>query len=267
MFVILKLWTKKFSTYFVLFFHFNKCYHCIRKTENIMKLQEFVQKSRECGVEVTSEMVHQFEIYMQLLKEWNQKMNLTAITQEEEIIEKHFYDCILPLSVTPLKGKVADIGSGAGFPGLVWKIVCPEVEMVLVEPTGKRCTFLNTVIETLGLDHITVVNLRSEEYVVNARESFDFVSARAVANLRVLSELTIPLIRKGGMFIAMKGAKGHEEAKEAQHAMQVLGASLWKTQDVSLYSGDERVNLFYLKENSTPSIYPRNYGTIKKKPL
>ena len=232
-----------------------------------MNLQEFVQKSRECDVEVTSEMVHQFEIYMQLLKEWNQKMNLTAITQEEEIIEKHFYDCILPLSVTPLKGRVADIGSGSGFPGLVWKIVCPEVEMVLVEPTGKRCTFLNTVIETLGLDHITVVNLRSEEYVVNARESFDFVSARAVANLRVLSELTIPLIRKGGMFIAMKGAKGHEEAKEAQHAMQVLGASLWKTQDVSLYSGDERVNLFYLKENSTPSIYPRNYGTIKKKPL
>lgn len=232
-----------------------------------MNLQEFVQKSQECGIEVTDQMVQQFETYMHLLQQWNQKMNLTAITQEEEIIEKHFYDCILPLSIMPFTGRIADIGSGAGFPGLVWKIVLPESEMALVEPTGKRCTFLNAVIDELKLEKISVVNQRSEEYVLNARESFDIVSARAVANLRVLSELTVPLVRKGGMFVAMKGAKGYEEAKEAEHAMKVLGASLWKSQDVSLYSGDERVNLFYRKESSTPSIYPRNYGTIKKKPL
>ena len=232
-----------------------------------MNLQEFVQKSQECGIEVTDQMVQQFETYMHLLQQWNQKMNLTAITQEEEIIEKHFYDCILPLSIMPFTGRIADIGSGAGFPGLVWKIVLPESEMVLVEPTGKRCTFLNAVIDELKLEKISVVNQRSEDYVLNARESVDIVSARAVANLRVLSELTVPLVRKGGMFVAMKGAKGYEEAKEAEHAMKVLGASLWKSQDVSLYSGDERVNLFYRKESSTPSIYPRNYGTIKKKPL
>ena len=232
-----------------------------------MKLQEFVQKSQECGIEVTAQMVHQFETYMQMLQEWNQKMNLTAITQQEEIIEKHFYDCILPLSIMPFTGRIADIGSGAGFPGLVWKIVLPDADMVLVEPTGKRCTFLNAVIDALGLEKITVVNLRSEEYVVTARESFDLVSARAVANLRVLSELTGPLLKTGGVFVAMKGAKGYEEAEEAEHAMKVLGASLWKSQDVSLFSGDERVNLFYRKDRATPSIYPRNYGAIKKKPL
>lgn len=232
-----------------------------------MNIQELVIKSRECGVEVTDHMVDQFEKYMALLMEWNEKMNLTAITQPEEMIEKHFYDCILPVSFMPFEGRAADIGSGAGFPGIVWKIVKPDLEMVLVEPTGKRCTFLKTVIEALDLKKITVVNKRSEDYASQARESFDIVSARAVANLRMLSELTVPLVKPGGVFIAMKGAKGYEEAKEAEHAIDVLGASLWKAQNVSLYSGDERVNLFYLKDRKTPSVYPRNFGTIKKKPL
>lgn len=232
-----------------------------------MNIQELKTKAAECGVELTNEMISQFQKYMELLQEWNEKINLTAITEPEEIIEKHFYDCILPLSCMPENGRIADIGSGAGFPGLVWKIVRPDYEMVLVEPTGKRCTFLKEVISTLGLKRIQVINQRSEEYVVQARESFDIVSARAVANLRLLSELTVPLVRVGGMFVAMKGSKGYQEAKEAEHAMSVLGTVLKSTQDISLYSGDERVNLYYEKVKQTPSQYPRNYGTMKKKPL
>ena len=232
-----------------------------------MTINELNEKAHECGIEITTEMAEQFKKYVLLLQDWNEKMNLTAITETGEILEKHFYDCILPLSCQKLEGNVADIGSGAGFPGVVWKIVTPDIHMTLVEPTGKRCTFLKEVIQKLGLENIEVINKRSEEFVVQARESFDVVSARAVANLRVLSELTLPLVKKNGVFIAMKGSRGYEEAKEAEHAVSVLGATLEHTQDVSLFSGDARVNLFYRKTADTPDQYPRNYGTIKKKPL
>jgi len=194
-------------------------------------------------------------------------MNLTAITEYEEIIEKHFYDCLLPLKNVGLSGKVCDVGSGAGFPGLVWKIVNPEVEFVLVEPTGKRCTFLNEVINQLGLEKITVINKRAEEYVLEEREVFDYVTARAVANLRVLSELCIPLIKVNGMFVALKGMHGDEEAEAAKHAMDVLGAELVNKENTNLDEGDNRVNLYYKKVKATPNEYPRNYGRIKKKPL
>lgn len=232
-----------------------------------MTIEELVKKSEECGVILSEEMVAQLIRYADLLREWNEKMNLTAITEKEEVFEKHFYDCILPLSVKELSGKVADIGSGAGFPGLVWKIVRPDLKITLVEPTGKRCNFLNAVIQDLGLKEIQVVNERAEEFVIKARSSFQVVTARAVANLRLLSELTLPLVQTTGLFIAMKGSKGHEEAVEAKHATDVLGAVLEKEQDVSLFSGDARVNLFYRKTKKTPAEYPRNYGTMKKKPL
>lgn len=207
------------------------------------------------------------DVYAGLLIEWNRNMNLTAITEPQEIWEKHFYDSLLPLREVRLNGKAADVGTGAGFPGLVWKIMVPDVHMTLIEPTGKRCRFLEEVIRTLELKQVCVENCRAEEYAAEHRESFDFVTARAVANLRVLSELCLPLVRKDGLFIAMKGSKGRQEAEEAEHACKELGAVLENIQDIVLPGADARVNLFYRKTKLSPGKYPRNYGQIKKKPL
>ena len=232
-----------------------------------MDFAELTEKCRNIGIDLDEQKIHALKRYMELLTEWNEKINLTAIKEPAEIIEKHFYDCILPLSSGLISGRCADVGSGAGFPGLVWKIVHPDLKMVLIEPTGKRCTFLQTVIRELDLRETDVVNERSEDYVKTEREAFDTVTARAVANLSVLSELCIPLVKKGGIFAAMKGSAGEAEATEAEHAMKVLGASLKTVQKASLENGDERVNLFYVKTAHTPPEYPRNYGRIKKKPL
>ena len=232
-----------------------------------MTIDEFITKAEELQIPVSAETAEKLERYAELLAEWNEKINLTAITEKGEVFEKHFYDSILPLSQYQLSGKVCDVGTGAGFPGLVWKIIRPDLHVVLVEPTGKRCTFLKEVINELSVKGCDVVNERAEEHVKNHREEYDAVTARAVANLRVLSELCIPLVKKDGLFIAMKGMQGRAEAKEAEHAMSLLGAQLETTQDTSLFSGDQRVNLYYRKVKASPSKYPRNYGQIKKKPL
>ena len=232
-----------------------------------MTFEELTAKCAEKNIVISPEMNTLFEAYLSLLQEWNQKINLTAITETGGIIEKHFYDCILPLTVKEIHGKVADVGSGAGFPGIVWKIVRPDLDVTLIEPTGKRCTFLNEVIDQLHLKNIRVVNERAEDHAKNHREEYDVVTARAVANLRILSELCVPLVKVNGLFIAMKGMHGEEEAADSQHAMKELGAVQESSQETSLENGDHRVNLFYRKANETPSRYPRNYGQIKKKPL
>lgn len=232
-----------------------------------MTIEELRTASAELGIQLTDEMLAQFETYCGLLQEWNEKMNLTAIKEKEEIIEKHFHDSLLPLYKRELKGIAADVGTGAGFPGIVWKIVCPDLKVVLIEPTGKRCTFLKEVISQLHLQNITVYNERAEEHAAKHREEYDTVTARAVANLSILSELCIPLVKKDGLFIAMKGAQGHTEAQQAQHAVKILGCQLEEERDTSLSEGDHRVNLFYRKIEHTPAEYPRNYGRIKNKPL
>ena len=209
----------------------------------------------------------QLDTYAGLLAEWNEKMNLTAITDPDEIWEKHFYDSVLPLQKMALSGKAADVGTGAGFPGLVWKIMVPDLHMTLIEPTGKRCRFLQEVISRLELKDVEVANSRAEEYVRDHRECFDIVTARAVANLRVLSELCVPLLKKDGVFIAMKGSQGLQENDEAGHACDELGIRLEAVQEIQLPSADARINLFYRKYRLSPGKYPRNYGQIKKKPL
>ena len=232
-----------------------------------MDFAQLQQFGKENGVVITDEMLRQLEIYMDLLISWNEKFNLTAVSQPEEIIERHFCDCIVPLTVFDIAGSVADVGSGAGFPGLVWKIVRPDLEMTLIEPTGKRCTFLNEVIRRLDLQKIRVVNERSEEHVKEHREAYDIVTARAVANLRVLLELCLPLVRTRGAFIAMKGNRGEEELQESANAMKTLGGRTEGVETASVGGRETGMNILIRKEHPTPVRYPRNYGQIKKKPL
>lgn len=230
-----------------------------------MTKEEFVAYVTSSPFDLSQEQIEQFDEYCLLLQQWNEKMNLTAITETDEIYEKHFLDCLLSLS-EEVKGCVIDVGSGAGFPGVVWKIARPELEVVLLEPTGKRVTFLNEVIRKLNLKGITTVNERAEDYVSEARESFDVVTARAVANLPVLSELCLPLVKVGGCFLAMKGAAGKEEAEVARNAIRLLGGKTEAVEYLTL-NGAGRYNIRIRKEKATDLKYPRRYDRIKKKPL
>lgn len=231
-----------------------------------MTPEEFVEKCKIKNLTITDTMLKQLDTYADILKEWNQKMNLTAIDEKDEVFEKHFYDSILPLNAD-IQGMVADVGTGAGFPGVVWKIVRPDLSVALIEPTGKRCKFLAEVISQLHLDDITIYNERSEEHVKQHREEYDVVTARAVANLRVLSELCVPLVKENGLFLTMKGSHGDEEVQEAKHAIDVLGIKLNEREETTLTNGDPRQIFYFRKIKNTPAIYPRNYGQIKKKPL
>lgn len=218
------------------------------------------------NIEVTNRQLQQFERYADLLIEWNEKFNLTSITGREDIYVKHFYDSILPSLYRDLKGSLADVGSGAGFPGIPLKIMYPDLEVTLIEPTGKRCTFLNEVISQLSLDKITVVNMRSEDY---ARENvrFDFVTARAVAELNILTELCLPLVKTNGHFIVMKGPKAYQELENASRAIRVLGGTVREVREIPLSSDQTRVLIDIQKTSGHDPKYPRNYSQIKKKPL
>ena len=164
--------------------------------------QDFALYLQKNGIILNEYQQKQFEIYAALLTQWNQKMNLTAIKEENAVYEKHFLDSIYPLIDIPLQGKLCDVGAGAGFPSLPMKIVQPDLEVTIVEPLGKRITFLTHLCAELALD-VKLVNARAEDYVKQKRESFDIVTARAVANLPMLSELCIPLVKKQGLFLAM----------------------------------------------------------------
>ncbi len=232
-----------------------------------MRKEEFIQCCKDNGLELTEHQIEQYEVYAKTLKEWNEKMNLTAITEFEEVLDKHFYDSLLPSFSASLKGTLCDVGSGAGFPSIPLKIAYPELKIVIVEPLGKRVTFLKEVVRVLGLEQVECINARAEDIAKEKRECFDVVTARAVANLRMLSELCIPLVKKDGLFLAMKGSNGLEEDKEATHALHVLGCKLEKSEERHLNDGSTRVNLFYRKVKATPVQYPRQFAKIKKNPL
>ena len=229
-----------------------------------MKMQEMIDQAKKRGIVINEDM---FNDYMSLLLEWNEKMNLTSITEPEEIIEKHFYDCLLPVFSNLIEGKVIDVGSGAGFPGLVFAIAKPEAHITLLEPRNKRCTFLNEVIQKLGLTNVEVINERAEDYGKIHREIFDVATARAVAPLNILAELCIPFVKQGGNFIAMKGTQWKEEYEEAKKAFKELGCGEGNIIEEVLPSGATRCLLSFSKVRSTPNKYPRAYGQIKKKPL
>ncbi len=238
----------------------------INHTEVFMTKTQFIQALSELGIQLNEQQISQFEQYMKLLQEWNEKMNLTAITEEEEVWEKHFYDSILPFaSLNPRS--MCDVGSGAGFPGIPVKIAFPECHMTLLEPLQKRCRFLNEVKETLGLKDVQIVNARAEDYVKEAREKFEVVSARAVARLSILLELCVPLLKPDGIMVALKGKNGEEELKNAQKAVHELGIHLIREEKTIIEDDSTRINFYFKKMRPTPKKYPRAYGQIKKKPL
>lgn len=232
-----------------------------------MKLEEFVQCCLDHGLDLTQDQIDQFLQYAKLLKEWNEKMNLTAIVELEEVLDKHFYDSLLPFFSYQAEGKLCDVGAGAGFPSIPLKIAWPSVDVTILEPLAKRITFMETVINELKLEKIRCYHERAEDYAKEHRESFDLVTARAVAALPVLSELCVPLVKKGGLFLAMKGANALEEEQQGAYALKVLGCQKEKQEIRQLQDGSVRINLFYRKIKNTPKGYPRPYGRIKKNPL
>lgn len=222
------------------------------------------------SVKMKDKQAAQFQTYMELLLEWNEKINLTAITEPEEIVEKHFVDSLTPLSVFSLKenAKVIDVGTGAGFPGIPLKIVRPDIQLTLLDSANKRLLFLKEVCSTLGL-HAHFVHKRAEEAGLDKkmREGYDMAVARAVAPLNVLAEYCLPLVKMKGVFLAMKGPSGAEELEQAEDALSLLGGEKTELHTLTLPEAGERSLLFVQKLQFTPKGYPRHGGTISKHPL
>lgn len=222
----------------------------------------------EYDIVLTDEQYQQLDRYAEMLVEWNEKMNLTAITEPEEIEIKHFLDCLLAARMLKGGEKVIDVGTGAGFPGMVLKIACPDIELTLLDSLDKRLGFLQAVCREIGVKCRTV-HARAEDGGHDAalRESFDAACARAVAPLNVLSEFCLPFVRVGGRFLAMKGSAAADELSEARNAFSELGGELLQTEHYTLPDGSEREILLIEKTASTPERYPRRAPAIKKKPL
>lgn len=216
---------------------------------------------------LSEEQLKQFEQYCHLLQEWNKVMNLTAIDEESEVIEKHFYDCLIPAKSPYFKGNtILDVGTGAGFPGLVFAIAFPDKKVVLVDATAKKCKFLNEVTKELGLKNVMVVNKRAED--LNDRDHFDIVTARAVAPLPILLEITAPFAKVHGCVLAMRGEKGEEELASAHRAISLLDLHLLEKKDDELpLNKGKRVNIFFEKGVKTQKRFPRSWAEIHAHPL
>ncbi len=227
---------------------------------------------KELGIEYDDDMIEKFGQFKELLKEWNQKMNITAITEDDEIDIKHFLDsaAILKAGVFEGKKRVIDIGTGGGFPGVPMKILNPELDMLLFDSLNKRLKFLDVVIDELNLENIETLHGRAEEFgrKEGYRESFDIVVSRAVASLNTLSEYCLPFVKKGGYFIAMKGPEVDEEVDLAKNAINKLGGKVEKKKDVHIPFSDLDHNILVIKKiKNTPKQYPRGGGNPRKKPL
>ena len=235
---------------------------------NIEKIAPLCSKF---GVEITQEIKEKLNLYGNLLLEWNEKMNLTAIKEPEEVLFKHFYDCILFFKNVdvPKNAKVIDVGTGAGFPGLVLKIVRPDLKVTLLDSLNKRLVFLNTVISELKLEGIETVHLRAEEGGRNPlyREKYDIACARAVANLPVLLEYCTPFVKVGGKFVAMKGPSANEELEKCKNATVQLKVEKESIVSETLTGSEERTFVIFKKISQTLPKYPRSSANISKQPL
>ncbi|MEY8701093.1 16S rRNA (guanine(527)-N(7))-methyltransferase RsmG [Streptococcus ferus] len=237
-----------------------------------MTPQEFYQALAAQGIVLTEKQKQAFETYFHLLVQWNQKINLTAITDKNEVYLKHFYDSVAPILQGHLQDqnlKLLDIGAGAGFPSLPMKILFPQLKVTIIDSLNKRITFLKHLAEELELDGVAFYHGRAEDYGQNKafRGQFDLVTARAVARMQVLAELTIPFLKVGGQLIALKASAAEDELQEAQPALQTLFAKVETSLDYQLPNGDSRNLTLVSKKKETPNKYPRKAGLPNKKPL
>ena len=229
----------------------------------------FARVAEPYGVAVTPELAERLGIYARLLVEWNEKMNLTAITDPVGIAVKHFADS---LTVAPLlpKGEFSliDVGTGAGFPGVPLALYRPDCKLTLLDSLNKRIDFLKEVCDDLGLTDVDCVHGRAEEFAAAHRESYDIVTSRAVANLQMLCELCLPLVKEGGYFLSMKAVDSDAELKLAYTAIKTLGGVVEQVKDYQIPGTEVSHRLIYIKKvKETPKKYPRAFAKIKKNPL
>lgn len=232
----------------------------------------FEEGLKKLQISLSEKQIRQFLTYYEILVEWNKVMNLTAITEYEEVIAKHFIDSLASVKVCDFSGKktVIDIGTGAGFPGIPLKIAFPNLEIVLLDSLNKRINFLNEVIEKLGLENIRTIHGRAEDFAKQKeyRENFDFCVSRAVANLSTLSEYCLPYVKVGGKFVPYKSGKIDEEVTQAGKAVQVLGGKISDVVKFQLIDTDmERSFVIVEKEKNTPKRFPRKAGVPGKEPI
>ena len=230
-----------------------------------MNKDEFIKECKNNNIDLTEKQINQFQKYKDLLIEWNEKFNLTTIIEEKEIYLKHFYDSILLTKYYDLNDKsICDIGTGAGFPGMVLAILFEKSNFTLLESNQKKVTFLNEVKNMLGLDNVTIINVRAEDYGKKNRELFDIVTCRAVSNLKIILELSVSLLKVNGLFIPMK-SNVDEELNDATKQINNLGYKLINKYEYLLpIENSKRTILLFEKIKKTDLKYPRNYNIIKK---
>ena len=237
-----------------------------------MELQEFSieiqNKLNKININIDEKKIKQFYDYMNLLLEWNEKINLTAITDEKDIILKHFIDSLTIEKYLGEGKNIVDIGTGAGFPGIPLNIINNKLQYVLVDSLNKRINFLNLIINKINLNNIYTVHSRAEDYAKNEREKYDIATSRAVASLNVLLEYLLPLVKVGGICICMKGSNINEELINANKALEILGGKIEKIEEITLPDSDNIRNIIIVRKiKETPKKYPRKAGMASKEPI
>ncbi len=236
----------------------------------MLNKERFLENTQKYNIDAQN-IFDALNLYAKMLVDYNKKVNLTAITDAKGIENKHFIDSLLLASLDEVQGKLVDVGTGAGFPGIVVKLFKPEISLTLMEPTGKRVEFLKFICKELALNDVDIVKERAEEAARKQwREQFDVATARAVAGLNVLCEFCIPLVKDGGFFLAMKGANGDVELDAARNAINKLGAKTNKNNEIKQYilpDNSVRTIILCEKISQTARLYPRNGGKIAKAPL
>lgn len=232
--------------------------------------ENLIKECENINLEISLEDANKFYKYMELLLEWNKKINLTAITEENEVIIKHFIDSLTIYKYLNEAKSIIDVGTGAGFPGIPIKILNKEIDITLMDSLNKRINFLNEVVKNLNLERISCIHSRAEELGRDKkfREKYDVAVSRAVANMSTLVEYLLPFVKVGGMCICMKGSSIDEELKESEKAIKMIGGKVEKVEKIILPNSDYERNIVIIRKiNNTNSKFPRKAGIPKKEPI